>query len=66
MELSLYVVPRHRRRGIATVLCAFIVKHCLENGLDPHWDAANKESCALAEKLGYTFVGEYQAYYLGE
>lgn len=64
IEVSLYVMPRHRERGLGTLLASHLVKRCLENGQEAHWDAANLESCRLARKLGYTPVGEYQAHYL--
>ena len=64
IEISLFVSDDHRRRGIATALSANLVGWCLENNMDAHWDAANLESCKLAEKLGYIPTGGYQAYYL--
>jgi GNAT superfamily N-acetyltransferase len=66
IEISIFVLPDYRRRGIATLLGCHLVKYCLENNLEPHWDAANIESCKLAEKLGYTPMGEYQAHFLTE
>lgn len=64
IEISLFVSEDHRRQGVAIVLAANLVKWCLENNMDAHWDAANPESCKLAEKLGYIPTGTYQAYYL--
>ena len=64
IEISLFVLPAYRRRGVATVLGSMLVKHCLESRMDPHWDAANPESCKLAEKLGYVGTGTYEAYFL--
>jgi hypothetical protein len=49
---------------MATTLAACLIQWCLENNMEPHWDAANPESCKLAEKLGYISKGKYQAYYL--
>jgi GNAT superfamily N-acetyltransferase len=66
IEISIYVEERHRQRGIATALACRLLLDCLERGLEPHWDAANRESCRLAEKLGYRRSGVYQAYYLVE
>lgn len=34
----------------------------LERGLYPSWDAANQESVALAEKLGYHLDHAYEVY----
>ena len=39
-----------------------LILECLERGWYPSWDAQNKESVALAEKLGYHFDYEYVAY----
>jgi predicted GNAT family acetyltransferase len=64
IEVSIFVSPEHRRQGIATVLASYLLKWSLAHNLDPHWDAANPESCKLAEKLGYLPTGTYTAYYL--
>ena len=54
----------HRRMGLATVVSAALMIHALENGLVPHWDAANEASVGLALKLGYTNPEPWEAYYL--
>jgi GNAT superfamily N-acetyltransferase len=64
IEVSLFVAEEYRRQGIATALSAQLLQWCLQNNMDAHWDAANHESCKLAEKLGYTSNGRYRAYYL--
>ena len=64
IEVSLFVMEDHRRKGIATVLSGKLLKWCLENHAEANWDAANPESCKLAEKLGYQKRGTYQAYYI--
>lgn len=64
IEVSIFISEEHRRQGMATTLAAHLVKWCLESNLDAHWDAANSESCRLAEKLGYTLDGKYRAHYL--
>ena len=64
IEASLFVLDDYRWQGIATILGSCLLKWCLENNMEAHWDAANPESCKLAEKLGYIQTGEYQAYYL--
>jgi GNAT superfamily N-acetyltransferase len=65
IEVSLFVLEDYRRQGVATILASRLLKWCLENNAEAHWDAANPQSCKLAEKLGYIQTGEYQAYYLG-
>ena len=64
IEVSVYVEPAYRRRGMATALASRLALDCLALGLEPHWDAANIESGDLAEKLGYVRSGTYLAYYL--
>lgn len=54
----------HRRKGLATVVSAALMVHALENGMAPHWDAANEASIHLALKLGYTNPDHWDAYYL--
>jgi GNAT superfamily N-acetyltransferase len=63
IEISIFVESRCRQRGIATALGSKLVLSCLEQGLVPHWDAANAESCKLAKKLGYRPSGAYSAFY---
>ena len=64
IEVSIFVEDDFRRKGVATALACHLLQWCLERNLTPNWDAANLESCALAEKLGYTKVGDYTAYFL--
>jgi GNAT superfamily N-acetyltransferase len=66
IEVSLFVLDEYRRMGVGTILSSILLKWCLQNNVDPHWDAANPESSELARKLGYQMVGGYKAYYLKE
>ena len=50
------------RKGLAYACGAKLILECIKNGLYPSWDAQNKWSVALAEKLGYHFSHEYIAY----
>lgn len=59
-EIDLETHPDHRRKGLATVLSAFMIEYSLENDLEPRWDAENKPSADLAFKLGYTEPEEYE------
>ena len=52
----------YRRRGLATICGAALILECLARGLYPNWDAHNRESIALAQKLGYVFDREYTCY----
>lgn len=64
IEIEINTHPDFRRKGIATVLAATLIEHCLECGIKPHWDAANPISFDLAEKLGYTLNEPYDCYVL--
>lgn len=64
IEVSIVVDPAHHRQGIASALAAQLLLWCLEHEMSPHWDAANMESCHLAEKLGYNNKAQYTAYFL--
>jgi len=44
-------------------VAAATLLECVRRGLWPNWDAANPESCQIAERLGYSFAGSYDSYY---
>ena len=62
IEIEIDTREDHRRKGLAYACGAKLILECLKNGLYPSWDAQNKWSAALAEKLGYHFSHEYIAY----
>lgn len=62
IEIEIDTRADHRRKGLAYVCGAKLILECLKRGLYPSWDAQNKWSAALAEKLGYHFSHEYAAY----
>lgn len=51
-----------RRKGFASVCGAKLILECLKKGWYPSWDAQNRWSVSLAEKLGYHFDHEYEVY----
>ena len=53
VEIQINTHGDHQRRGLATALCAVFVLRCLNEGLSPQWNAANKRSENLAAKLGF-------------
>lgn len=63
IEVSLFVEEAYRRQGVATALAGRLLLECVHLGRRPNWDAANPESCALAEKLGYVGAGTYDAFF---
>lgn len=62
IEIEIDTREDHRRKGLAYACAAKLILECLERGWYPSWDAQNKWSVALAEKLGYHFDHEYTAY----
>lgn len=62
IEIQIDTKPEYRRKGLAFISGAALILKCVERGLYPSWDAQNKESVMLAEKLGYHFDHEYTAY----
>lgn len=62
IEIEICTVDAHRRKGLAIACAAKLILECLNKGLYPSWDAANLESVALAEKLGYHLEREYVTY----
>lgn len=62
IEIEIDTKEEHRRKGLALACAAKLILACIDKGLYPSWDAANKASVALAEKLGYHFEKEYVTY----
>ena len=62
IEIEIDTHPDSRRRGLAECLAARLIVECLDRGIYPSWDAQNKVSAHLAERLGYVPCGEYTAY----
>lgn len=62
IEIEVDTKPDERQKGLAAIVCAALILDCLDEGLYPSWDAQNKISVHLAEKLGYEFSHEYIAY----
>lgn len=62
IEIEIDTREDQRRKGLAYACGAKLILECLKKGLYPSWDAQNKWSVALAEKLGYHFSHEYVAY----
>lgn len=64
IEIEVCTHPDHRRKGLATIVCAALILYCLDRGKYPNWDAANLNSVALAQKLGYTMEELCDTYYI--
>lgn len=62
IDIEICTVNEERHRGLGSAVAAKLILACLDEGLSPSWDAANKLSVRLAEKLGYEFGREYVCY----
>jgi len=51
-----------RRKGFGTAAAIALIEYCLNNAIEPHWNAANEPSVRMALKLGYTNPEEYYVY----
>lgn len=65
LEFEIETRRDHQRRGLALVTGARLIEHCLDNGLEPCWDAAHEGSARLAEALGFVERRQYTSYRLG-
>ncbi|MCI9173782.1 MAG: GNAT family N-acetyltransferase [Lachnospiraceae bacterium] len=62
IEIEIGTREDFRRRGLASACGARLILECMERDLYPSWDAQNRWSVKLAEKLGYHFDRAYPAY----
>jgi GNAT superfamily N-acetyltransferase len=62
IEIQINTRKKYERRGLASAVAAALIIDCLENAIDPNWDAATEVSAGLAQKLGYTLIQEYPIY----
>lgn len=62
IEVQIITREDQRRKGLASICAAKLILECLKRDWYPSWDAKNKWSVALSEKLGYHFEREYAAY----
>ena len=65
MELSIYISPDYRKRGLATALMAYILEEAKAD-TRTHMvvsviTAGNEASCKLHEKFGFTYCGTIPA-----
>ena len=59
IEIETDTKKEERQKGLASSACAALILACLDEGLYPGWDAANRLSVKLAEKLGCEFDRKY-------
>lgn len=55
LEIGIETLPEARKRGLAIVACAALIRHALSKGLEPVWSAhkENHASQVLAHRLGF-------------
>lgn len=66
IEIEIDTRPDFRRLGLASACGARLILACLGRGLYPGWDAHDRRSLTLAEKLGYQLDHPYTAYWVEE
>lgn len=64
IEIQVETREDQRCQGLAAACCAQLVLNCMDEGLDPSWDAANPTSTRLAKRLGYQEKGLYTVWEL--
>jgi len=64
LEFEIQTHKEFRRRGFARIVAAALILYCLENGIEPCWDAAHEDSSVLARQLGFCSTGKYNAFWL--
>lgn len=62
IEIEIGTREDYRRKSLASVCGAKLILECMDRNLYPSWDAQNKWSVSLAEKLGYHFERAYPAF----
>lgn len=62
LEITIETKEAYRRKGLALACASALILDSLDRDIYPRWDAANMNSVALAEKLGYRFKQEYIVY----
>lgn len=62
IEIEIDTKEEYRRKGLALACASKLILECLNNGIYPSWDSANRASAELAGKLGYHFESEYVTY----
>lgn len=60
IEIQINTNRAYRNLGLATAVSANLLVHCLERGIDPHWDTGDPASERVAGKLGYVPASAYE------
>ena len=62
IEIEIATKAEHRRKGLAACAASHLIKFCVENEVQPSWDAANAVSERLAKRLGFIKGSSYSAF----
>lgn len=61
VEIEVSTDPEHRLNGFAQITASAFLLECMKRHLIPHWDARNRTSLSIAEKMGFKFKDCYTA-----
>ena len=61
-DISVTTRQEHQRRGLAQAVAARMILYCLQEGIEPCWDAPSEAGGNLGKKLGYTYARPYTAF----
>lgn len=62
IEIQIATNPEYRNQGFATSIGATLILSCIDKGINPSWDSANKISSKLATKFGYVANNFYKSF----
>ena len=60
IDIEIETVTGYRKQGLATIVGAQLVAHCLDQDIQPCWLAANAASERLALRLGCVLGDRYE------
>ena len=61
-DISVRTRQEYQRRGLAQAVAARMISYCLQEDIEPCWDAPSEAGGNLGKKLGYTHAKLYTAY----
>lgn len=61
VEIEVSTRSDHRLKGFAQITASAFLLECMKRQLTPHWDARNRTSLSIAEKMGFEFKDCYTA-----
>ena len=61
-DISVRTRQECQRRGLAQAVAARMISFCMQEGIEPCWDAPSEAGGNLGKKLGYTYAKPYTAF----